>query len=394
MKALLTFSTLIAIALVTSNEFTLYAQEDSIGVELKLIQELEPLEERELEKEQMELHEEKIEAWVEEHAEEFEHWAEKHAQSWEEWGEQFGQKMERWAEEHEHKWESWAEDYSERWEEWGAKLKSGEIGEEDMGILIEQNLEMLKEMPLDTLIEGALQEGLGELKNAPFESLGELHELIGGALEQSLRNMEQEIAGASESDLKKKLRGLQTDELRVTLTKLQDAIDAKHKKHDHDATDKLAKLKKLLEKEGDLNEETKADILAALKKEFAEPHQRRKLAEKEKAKAKHALRLAKEKANSRHGMSKEAAAKLQALQLEAEARKVAEYLKQQQRDMVATQKDLESSQRALQRHFMELEREKAELSSKESEIEVMRHEIKKLRREVERMKKKQQKDDD
>jgi hypothetical protein len=391
MKALLTISTLVAIALAGSNEYSLYAQEDSAEVELQLIQEIEKLEEQELKKEELELDEEKIEAWIVENTDELEQWAEEHAQSWEEWGERFGEKMERWAEENEQKWESWAEDYSQRWEEWGAKLESGEFGDEDMGILIERNLEMLKEMPLDTLIEGALHEGLGELKNAPFESLGELHELIGGALEQSLRNMEKEIAGATESDLKKKLHGLQTGDLRVTLTKLQDAIDAKHKKHDHDATDKLAKLKTFLEKNSDLSEETKADILAALKKEFAESNARSRLPKKEKAKL--ARLLAKEKAKFKQDLNKEEAARYQALQRAAEAKK-AEYLKLQQQDMMATQKDLETSQRALKRHYHELEREKAELSTKESEIDAMRREIAKLRKEVERMKKRKQKDED
>ena len=393
MKVLLSVAMLVAFALPTICENSVVAQEYSTK-ERELKRELEELEERELEREQMELHEERMEAWIEDNAEEFEQWAEKYAQSWEEWGEQFGQKMERWAEENEHKWESWADEYSQRWEEWAERMEAGEFGDEEMGILFERNLEMLKEMPLDTLIEGALHEGLGELKNAPFESLGELHELIGGALEQSLSKMEEElvereIAGATQAQLKQQLRDLKTGDLQATLAKLQDAIAAKQKKHKHDGSDRLAELKALLEK-SDLSSETQADIVTLLNRELAEVQDYEKqLAVKRAKEARvrgtqlHKLQLA-----------KKAQAKDRALAKAAEARRVAEHLRAQEQDMHKAQKDFASSRRSLERHYAELKQRKDELVDKESEIEAMRREIKKLRKEVERMKKKQQKDKD
>ena len=95
---------------------------------------------------------------------EIEKWAEQHAREWEKWGERLEQKMERWAQQQEKQWEGWAEQYSRQWEEWGSKLEAGEIDSQQMNELLDKNLKMLKEMPLDRLIDGALKESLGELK--------------------------------------------------------------------------------------------------------------------------------------------------------------------------------------------------------------------------------------
>ena len=146
-----------------------------------------------------------IESFIEENGEELEDWAERHAKAWEKWAEKFEKKMESWAEETEEEWEEWAEKYSGRWEKWADKLEADEIKGEELGELLESNLEMLGDMPLGELIEGALKNSLGELEDAPFESIDELGEIIGGAIEQSL--------GALESELEGGLRGI-----RINLT--------------------------------------------------------------------------------------------------------------------------------------------------------------------------------
>lgn len=135
---------------------------------------------------ELEIDEEAIEDFFEESGEEIEEWAERHADAWESWAEKFEWKMERWAKETEEKWEKWADQYSGRWEKWGDKLEAGEIKGEELAKLMESNLEMLSDMPLGELIEGALKNSLGELEDAPFESLDELGEIVGGAIEQSL----------------------------------------------------------------------------------------------------------------------------------------------------------------------------------------------------------------
>ena len=85
--------------------------------------------------------------------------------------------MERFAENQEKVWNEWAERFEKSWEQWSEELESEEVDSEIVGELIERNLEMLSEMPLGQLVDGLLEEGLGELSDAPWESLEELGEL-------------------------------------------------------------------------------------------------------------------------------------------------------------------------------------------------------------------------
>ena len=98
---------------------------------------------------------------------------------WEEWAKAFEAKMETWGKKQEVIWEKWAESYSAEWEQWGDKLESGQLKEADVKELLDRNLEMLSDMPLGELVDGLLNDGLQELKNAPWDSLYELQVLVG-----------------------------------------------------------------------------------------------------------------------------------------------------------------------------------------------------------------------
>ena len=134
---------------------------------------------------------ERIEQWAEEHGEELEVWAEEYSGQWEEWAQGFETKMESWANEQEKVWEDWAEGYSQKWESWGEQLESGELSKEEMGELIERNLEMLGDMPIGPMIEGLMEQGMGGLKEAPWESLNDLKDMLEDSLEQSLQGIEE-----------------------------------------------------------------------------------------------------------------------------------------------------------------------------------------------------------
>ena len=123
---------------------------------------------------------------IEFNEEDIEAWAEKHAQEWEAWGEKFERNMESWAKKQEAHWEKWADSYSERWENWAEQLESGEFDGEEIEELVEKNLEMLSEMPLGQMVDQVLRDGVGELGDAPWESLGELSELAKSAMQQPL----------------------------------------------------------------------------------------------------------------------------------------------------------------------------------------------------------------
>ncbi len=346
--------------------------------------------------------------------EKIEQWAEKHAGEWEKWAEKFESKMERWAESQESQWEDWAEAYSKRWEDWGAKLESGEFKPEEMQALLERNLEMLKDMPLASLIDGALKEGLGELKNAPFNSLAELHELIGGSLEQSLQAMEEELAAVSGSEIKGALKNLKTEDLHEAIKKLQHAIEIKQNKGDVAAAETIARLEGVLKKTDNLQSKEKAEILEVLRREmadaralqakraeemtedrqkmskqqFAEAMQQKAMAMAAAARAKEmaalAERMVQEKRNLELGKLKTLSAKIDAEKANELARAAEEIALKKQ----AMDDELRIQKSSLERYYADLKKQKAELETKESAIAAMKREIQELRQEVERMKKK------
>ena len=142
---------------------------------------------------------ESLERWTEENSDRIEEWSNQHGDEWEAFGEQLGQKMERIAEEQEFVWSQWANRYERNLEKWAGQLEQrGELNlnAENIDDFIEGNLEMLSEMPLGQLVDQALEDGLGELKNAPWESLGELGEMAHEAFQEPM----EQISDALDSD--------------------------------------------------------------------------------------------------------------------------------------------------------------------------------------------------
>lgn len=364
MRFLLRMSALTALALLSFTGLSAVAQEESSP---EVVIELDP---------------ERIQELIESNGKEIEAWADKHAKEWESWAEQFESKMERWAESQESNMEEWGESYAKRWEEWAAKMESGDFDPDEMKELLEQNLKMINEMPLKSLIESGLQEGLGELKNAPFESLNELHELIGGTLEQSLRAMEKELHDQLPENLTSKLQHMQTAELHSALAKLQKSIDAKHLGLEKNATKQITHLKELLKKASGLEVDQQAKLFEAVEREWVEAKLLKEQINSKQANA--AFNRARELQNSLAEKSVVEASKL---------REATERMLVEQHALDASQKAMASSKKSLGRYYEELKRKKSELNSKDSEIEIMRREISLLRKEVEAMKRKKQEDD-
>ena len=328
-----------------------------------------------------------IEKLVEEHGKDLESWAEKHASEWEQWAERFESRMERLAKQQESSWEKWADDYSKRWEDWAEGLESGEFKPEEMHKLIDKNLEMLSEMPLEQLVDGALKEGLGELKNAPWESLGELHELVGGSIEQALKEMEKEIAMAIKDkalranyemsnrakpnvqrwifDPKSKTFQSKKTNLESALKLLQGAIESRSKQLNADSDDRMARITQLLENEKDIDKETIAKTIEQLEQ------RRAKQLEQEKSLAKMlAAASGKQKKNSETFLGVESGT----------IKMLGSKLQQRQ----ALHKGISQT---LKEYLSALQRESKKLKVKETEIEKMRREIAELRGEVEQMRK-------
>lgn len=142
---------------------------------------------------QLEISAEKIgqqlERWAEDNSQELEDWSQKHAQKWEAWGNRFGQKMEQLAADQEDVWTNWAQRYEKDLGRWTNQLESNELAPEQMGQFLEQNLKSLSQMPLGQMVDQALKEGLGELSDAPWDSLEELGELAKTAFEEPLSEL-------------------------------------------------------------------------------------------------------------------------------------------------------------------------------------------------------------
>ncbi len=139
-----------------------------------------------------------LDRWAEEHSEELDAWSDKYARQWESWGERFGQKMERLAAEQESVWALWAEGFRQDLDGWTTELESGELTSKQWLIFARQNLETLGKMPVGQLVDQALEEGLGQLGEAPLESLEELGELAKSALEAPLRELSEILDENSE----------------------------------------------------------------------------------------------------------------------------------------------------------------------------------------------------
>ncbi|MFK7768888.1 MAG: hypothetical protein AB8B55_16830 [Mariniblastus sp.] len=138
-----------------------------------------------------------FERWAEENSDELEAWSDKYSGQWESWSENFGRSVERLVEEQEGVWAQWAQRYEGDVERWADTLerdglKAGEVGE-----LVERNLKMLSKMPLGQLVDRAMEEGLGELSEAPWQSLGELGDLAQNAFEKPMGEIIEVLDGDS-----------------------------------------------------------------------------------------------------------------------------------------------------------------------------------------------------
>ncbi len=130
-----------------------------------------------------------FERWAEDHADELDDWSDKYGAQWENWANRFGRKMERFGRDQENVWGDWARQYEKNWQRWAEELESEEVDARAVGELVERNLKMLSKMPLGKMVEQLLDDGLGELSEAPWDSLEELGRLAERALDEPLNEL-------------------------------------------------------------------------------------------------------------------------------------------------------------------------------------------------------------
>jgi hypothetical protein len=165
---------------------------------------------------------ESVERWAEENSEELEAWSDKYAQRWEHWAEEWERKMQRLAEDQEAIWEEWARDYKSHWEQWSDELDSDELDSAMVRELVQKNLKMLGKMPLGQMVDDLLDQGLGELGDAPWESLDELGRLAERALDEPLQELSQMVEPGSRQgqEMEQRVRSL-----RKALDRIGDTVE-------------------------------------------------------------------------------------------------------------------------------------------------------------------------
>jgi hypothetical protein len=296
--------------------------------------------------EQMESFEKSVEAWAEDFELHAEKWAEEYGENMEVWAEQFGESWEAWAKVHGEEWEQWGEQYGSRWEEWAQMIEDGDLTKDDIKQLVEANLEMVKEMPLDGLYD-QLSRSNDQLKDLPWDSLDGIEELIADSVQQGLRGLEElsdlDLEAEGKNEVARDVR-----KLKVALEKLKQGLDTKS------AELEVAKLRAVEEL---LSRQPKNHKVA------------KRLFEKRKAV---------EKAHR----AKHAQARQNSQQQAAELAQQREFLQQQ----LEAVRQADTGQRAeLQAMAERIAVEQLEQNNREMELDVLRKEIANLREEVERL---------
>ena len=163
----------------------------------------------------------KIERWAEENSDELSAWSRKYGHQWEAFGRQFENTIESIADDQQGIWSRWAERYERDLESWSRDFEQDELAGESIGRFIDSNLEALSEMPLGELVDQVLEDGVSDLRDAPWESLEELGLMAKDALQEPL----EELADLSVEGMKaKRAINRSTREMGRTLERFKDDI--------------------------------------------------------------------------------------------------------------------------------------------------------------------------
>lgn len=132
-----------------------------------------------------------LEKWMDEHGDNLKGWTDEHGQDWQAWAKQVQGRTEKWAESQNRQWGQWSKHYEAEMKSLTGQLNQEDLSAEDVGKLIDKNLDMLSKMPIGQMIEEGIKEATGGLKSAPLESLDGLKDIAGEAYEDSVEAAEE-----------------------------------------------------------------------------------------------------------------------------------------------------------------------------------------------------------
>ena len=125
--------------------------------------------------------------WMDEHGENLNGWTNEHGKDWQTWANSVQGRAEKWAEAQNKQWGSWSQLYETEMKSLTAKLDQEDLSAEEVGKLIDKNLDMLSKMPIGQMIENGIKEAADGLKTAPLKSLDGLKDIAGEAFQDSVK---------------------------------------------------------------------------------------------------------------------------------------------------------------------------------------------------------------
>ena len=328
------------------------------------------------------------------HVEELEEWAERYSKDWERWAEKFEKRFESWAKNHEKEWEDWAESYSGKWERWAEAMDRGEWDPEQIGQLVQKNLEMLGDMPLGDLVEGMVEKGVKGMEDAPWESLQDLQFMLQDSIKQSVAETERRFAGEKEkyNFWRQKNKSIRRDVdkdaeyILPVIENQQENLQRKEKALSDMAEDLMAALKEKVNS-GDLEDDNIESLLKMVAKQKSQ--------RKELRKQQQALEIQKQQIRRFEKENKTAALVKQDLEARRkqveQARREAEKRLSRSLEQVKERETLEEPDRLnidkkrLERLLKAFEAEERKLKRKNDELEQLRNEVRQLREELKAM---------
>lgn len=132
-----------------------------------------------------------LEKWMDKHGENLKGWTDEHGQDWQAWAKQVQGRTEKWAQSQNQLWGQWSKHYEAEMKALTGQLNQEDLSAEEVGKIIDKNLDMLSNMPIGQMIEQGIKEATDGLKSAPLQSLDGLQDIAGEAYQDSVEAAEE-----------------------------------------------------------------------------------------------------------------------------------------------------------------------------------------------------------
>ena len=179
--------------------------------------------------------------WMDEHGENLNGWTNEHGKDWQTWANSVQGRAEKWAEAQNKQWGNWSQVYETEMKLLTAKLNQEDLSAEEVGKLIDKNLDMLSKMPIGQMIEEGIKEAADGLKTAPLKSLDGLKDIAGGAYKDSVKAA-QEVASTGVAEAM-----MSRDKVNKLMDKLQKEYNQKSSELNEAYQQQMKQLNKLAE---------------------------------------------------------------------------------------------------------------------------------------------------